>query len=154
MGFFHLCIGKDSDAGRDWGQEEKGTTEDEMAGWHHQLDGHEFEWTPDAKLAPHTARPWDAGGPVGMRRLGGPCGHTPALGERLGAATSLAADVTCPCGQSSALKEGRLASEGTQDTQGSGHLEFGGGAPRTRVWLPLAPEEGARAGAGGRAGSP
>ena len=32
-----------SDAGRDWGQEEKGTTEDEMAGWHHQLDGHEVE---------------------------------------------------------------------------------------------------------------
>ena len=37
--------GKDPDAGRDWGQEEKGTTEDEMAGWHHWLDGHEFEWT-------------------------------------------------------------------------------------------------------------
>ena len=37
-------IGKDSDAGRDWGQEEKGTTEDEMAGWHHRLDGCEFEW--------------------------------------------------------------------------------------------------------------
>ena len=36
-------IGKDSDAGRDWGQEEKGTTEDEMAGWHHRLNGHEFE---------------------------------------------------------------------------------------------------------------
>ena len=36
-------IGKDSDAERDWGQEEKGTTEDEMAGWHHQLDGQEFE---------------------------------------------------------------------------------------------------------------
>ena len=36
-------IGKDPDAGRDWGQEEKGTTEDEMAGWHHWLDGHEFE---------------------------------------------------------------------------------------------------------------
>ena len=36
-------IGEDSDAGRDWGQEEKGTTEDEMAGWHHQLDEHEFE---------------------------------------------------------------------------------------------------------------
>ena len=35
-----------TDAGRDWGQEEKGTTEDEMAGWHHRLDGHEFEWTP------------------------------------------------------------------------------------------------------------
>ena len=34
---------KDPDAGRDWGQEEKGTTEDEMAGWHHWLDGHEFE---------------------------------------------------------------------------------------------------------------
>ena len=32
-----------TDAGRDWGQEEKGTTEDEMAGWHHQLDGREFE---------------------------------------------------------------------------------------------------------------
>jgi len=38
-------IGKDSDAGRDWGQEEKETTEDEMAGWHHWLDGCEFEWT-------------------------------------------------------------------------------------------------------------
>ena len=39
-------IGKDSDAGRDWGQEEKGTTEDEMTGWHHRLNGHEFGWTP------------------------------------------------------------------------------------------------------------
>ena len=39
-------IGKDSDAGRDWEQEEKGMTEDEMAGWHHRLDGHESEWTP------------------------------------------------------------------------------------------------------------
>ena len=39
-------IGKDPDAGRDWGQEEKGTTEDEMAGWHHRLNEHEFEWTP------------------------------------------------------------------------------------------------------------
>ena len=39
-------IGKDFDAGRDWGQEEKGRTEDEMAGWYHRLDGHEFEWTP------------------------------------------------------------------------------------------------------------
>ena len=37
-------IGKDPDAGRDWGQEEKGTTDDEMAGWHHWLDGHEFGW--------------------------------------------------------------------------------------------------------------
>ena len=39
-------IRKDFDAGRDWGQEEKGTTEDEMAGWHHWLDGRESEWTP------------------------------------------------------------------------------------------------------------
>ena len=39
-------IGKDSDAGRDWGLEKKGTTEDEMAGWHHGLDGRESEWTP------------------------------------------------------------------------------------------------------------
>ena len=37
---------EDSDAGRDWGPEEKGTTEDEMAGWHHWLDGRQFEWTP------------------------------------------------------------------------------------------------------------
>ena len=48
--FGHLMqsglIGKDSDAGRDWGQEEKGTTEDEMAGWHHQHNGHEFTQTP------------------------------------------------------------------------------------------------------------
>ena len=35
-------IWKDPDAGKDWGQEEKGTTEDEMVGWHHQLKGHEF----------------------------------------------------------------------------------------------------------------
>ena len=38
-------IGKNSDARRDWGQEEKGTTEDEMAGLHHRLNGHEFGWT-------------------------------------------------------------------------------------------------------------
>ena len=37
--------GKDSDAGKDWGQEEKGETEDEMVGWYHQLNGHEFEQT-------------------------------------------------------------------------------------------------------------
>ena len=35
-------IGKDPDAGRDWGQEEKWMTENEMAGWHHRLNGHEF----------------------------------------------------------------------------------------------------------------
>ena len=39
-------IGKDSDAGKDWGQEEKWTTEDEMVWWHHRLNGHEFRWTP------------------------------------------------------------------------------------------------------------
>ena len=39
-------IGKVSEAGRDWGQEKKGTREDEMAGWHHRLDGTESEWTP------------------------------------------------------------------------------------------------------------
>ena len=48
--FGHLMqswlIGKDSDAGRDWGQEEKGTTEEEMVGWHRWLDGRESEWTP------------------------------------------------------------------------------------------------------------
>ena len=40
-------IGKDPDVGRDWEQEEKGTTEDEMAGWHHWLDGYGFVWTPE-----------------------------------------------------------------------------------------------------------
>ena len=48
--FGHLTLRVDSlekpDAGRNWGQEEKGTTEDEMAGWHHQLDEHGFGWTP------------------------------------------------------------------------------------------------------------
>ena len=39
-------IGKGRDAGKDWGQEEKGTTEDEVAGWHHWLDGRGSEWTP------------------------------------------------------------------------------------------------------------
>ena len=39
-------IGKDSDAGRDWRQEEKGTTEDVMAGWHRRLNGRESQWTP------------------------------------------------------------------------------------------------------------
>ena len=35
-----------TDAGKDWGQEEKGTTEEEMVGWHHRLNGHGFGWTP------------------------------------------------------------------------------------------------------------
>ena len=39
-------IWKDSDAGKDWGQEEKGLTEDEIVGWHHRLNGHGFGWTP------------------------------------------------------------------------------------------------------------
>ena len=39
-------IGEDPDAGKDWGQEEKGATEDEMVGWYHWLKGHEFEQTP------------------------------------------------------------------------------------------------------------
>ena len=41
-------IAKDLNAERDWRQEEKGMTEDEMAGWHHRIDGHEFGWTPGA----------------------------------------------------------------------------------------------------------
>ena len=41
-------IGKDPDAGKDWRQKEKGTTEDEMVGWHYQLDGHEFQQAPGA----------------------------------------------------------------------------------------------------------
>ena len=43
-------IGKDPDAGRDWGQEEKGTTEDEMVGWHRRLGGHEFEQAPEVVM--------------------------------------------------------------------------------------------------------
>ena len=39
-------IGKDSDAGKDWGQEKKGVTEDEVVGWHHQLNGHELKQNP------------------------------------------------------------------------------------------------------------
>ena len=48
--FGHFMRSVDSlektDAGRDWGQEEKGTTEDEMVGWHPRLNGHGFGWTP------------------------------------------------------------------------------------------------------------
>ena len=46
--FRDLFIGKDPDAGKDWKQKEKGTTEDEMAGWHHWLNGHGFEQAPGA----------------------------------------------------------------------------------------------------------
>ena len=54
-------IEKASDAGRDWGQEEKGTTEDEMAEWHHRLDGHESGWTPgvgDGQAGPACCDSW------------------------------------------------------------------------------------------------
>ena len=55
-------IGKDPDAGKDWKWEEKGTTEDEMVGWHHQLDGHEFEQVPrfdDGQGGLMCCSPWD-----------------------------------------------------------------------------------------------
>ena len=55
-------FGKDPDAGKDWGQEEKGTTEDEMVGWHHQLNRHEFGWTPgvgDGQGNLACCSPWD-----------------------------------------------------------------------------------------------
>ena len=55
-------IGKDPDAGRDWGQEEKGTTEDEMAGWHHWLDGRESEWTPGVGDGQGGLACWDSWG--------------------------------------------------------------------------------------------
>ena len=43
-------IGEDPDAGKDWGQEQKGVTEDEMVGWHHLLSGHEFEDPVDTEI--------------------------------------------------------------------------------------------------------
>ena len=55
-------IGKDSDAGRDWGQEKKGMTEDEMAGWHHWLDGCESEWTPGVGDRQGDLACWDSWG--------------------------------------------------------------------------------------------
>ena len=54
-------IGKDLDAGKDLGQKEKGVTEDETAGWHHQLNGHESEQTPgdsEGQGSPTCCRPW------------------------------------------------------------------------------------------------
>ena len=54
-------IWKDPDAQKDWRQEEKGTTEDEMAGWHHWLNGHEFEYTPgvgDGQVGLVCCSPW------------------------------------------------------------------------------------------------
>ena len=55
-------IGKDSDAGRDWGQEEKGTTEDEMAGWHHWLNAHQFGWSPGVGDGQGGLACWDSWG--------------------------------------------------------------------------------------------
>ena len=55
-------IWKDPDAGKDWGQEEKGTPEDEMAGWHHRLDAHEFEWTPGVGDRQGVLACWDSWG--------------------------------------------------------------------------------------------
>ena len=55
-------IGKDSDARRDWGQEEKGMTEDEMAGWHHWLDAHGFVWTPGVGDGQGGLVSWDSWG--------------------------------------------------------------------------------------------
>jgi len=53
-------MGKDPDAGKDWGQEEKGTTEDEMVGWHHRLNGREFEQAPgDGQGGLACCSPWD-----------------------------------------------------------------------------------------------
>ena len=55
-------IGKDPDAGKDWRQEKKGTTEDEMVGWHHQLNGHEFEQAlgdDDGQGSLVCCSPWD-----------------------------------------------------------------------------------------------
>ena len=43
--YINQLIGKDPDAGKDWGQEEKGATENELVGWHHWLNGHEFKQT-------------------------------------------------------------------------------------------------------------
>ena len=60
--------GKDPDAGKDWGQEEKGTREDEMVGWHHQCNGHEVKWSrsvmskslwPHGLQPPRLFHPWD-----------------------------------------------------------------------------------------------
>ena len=55
-------IGKDSDSGRDWGQEEKGTAGDKMAGWHHWLDGRESEWIPEVGDRQGGLACWDSWG--------------------------------------------------------------------------------------------
>ena len=62
-------------AGRDWGQKEKGTTEDEMVGWHHQLDGHEFDFHAlEKEMATHSSvlawRIPGTGEPAGLLSMG------------------------------------------------------------------------------------
>ena len=71
---------EDPDAGKDWGQEEKGTTEDEMVGWHHQLNGHEFEWAPgvgDEQGSLASCSPW--GRRVGQDWAAEPDGCSPVV---------------------------------------------------------------------------
>ena len=83
-------IWKDPDAGKDWRQEEKGTTEDEMVGWHHQLNGRESEWTPrvgDGQGGLECCSPWGHKG-SGMTEWlnwtnshkGGQCPGCPLIG--------------------------------------------------------------------------
>ena len=74
--FGHLIqnwlIGKDPDAGKDWRQEEKGMTEDEMVGWHHRLNGQEFEQAPgvgDGQGSLMCCGPWGRKEPDTTERL-------------------------------------------------------------------------------------
>ena len=62
-------IWKDSDAGKNWRQEEKGMTEDDIAGWHHWLNGHEFEWTPGVSDRQGGLACWSHGVAKGWTRL-------------------------------------------------------------------------------------
>ena len=78
-------IGKDHDAGKDWRQEEKGTTEDEMVGWHHRLNGHEFEqalgdgegWGSQVYYSPwgHKSWTWLSDGTTIVKSLCTPTNH-------------------------------------------------------------------------------
>ena len=64
--------GKDPYAGKDWGQEKKGTTEDEIVGWHHRLNGHEFEWTlgvGDGQGSLACCSPWMAKSQTGLNNI-------------------------------------------------------------------------------------
>ena len=90
--FGHLMqrAGKDADAGQDWRREEKGTTADEMVGWHHRINGHEF-WASSSSW-------WWTGRPGVLQSMGS---------QRLSDWTILALLWTLP---SSASKESRLAS--------------------------------------------